>query len=88
MWIGVYPSWNMNINSKNGRKRSLSYETKTSIHLSQWEEWICGAQSLTERRLLCESVFIPIEKWTLNLKMAQIKVFLINPKHQFIYPNE
>ena len=31
MWIHVYPNWTMNINSKNGNKRSFSYETKTSI---------------------------------------------------------
>ena len=64
MWIHVYPSWKTIINSKS-RKRSFCYETKSSIHLSQWGEWICGAQSLKEKRLLCESVFIPIERWTL-----------------------
>ena len=31
MWICVYPNWKMNFNSKNGRKRSFSYETKDSI---------------------------------------------------------
>ena len=30
MWILVYPNWNMNFNSKNGNKRSFSYETKAS----------------------------------------------------------
>ena len=78
----------MNFNSKKGRKKSFSCETKASIHLSQWVEWICGAQSLNEWRLLCEFMFIPIEKRTLNLQMAQIEVFLMKPKPQFIYPNE
>ena len=68
---------------KNGGKKSFSYETKASIHLSQWGEWICGAQSLKERRLLCESVFIPIEKWTLILKMVEREVFLMKPRHQY-----
>ena len=31
MWICVYPNWKMNFNSKNGGKRSFSYETKASI---------------------------------------------------------
>ena len=46
-------------------------------------EWIYDAQSLKERRLLCESVFIPIEKWTLILKMAEREVFLIKQRHQY-----
>ena len=31
MWIDVYPNWKMNFKSKNGNKRSFSYETKASI---------------------------------------------------------
>ena len=31
MWIRVYPYWKMNCNSKNGKKRSSSYESKASI---------------------------------------------------------
>ena len=31
MWLHVYPIWKINFNSKNGRKRSFSYETKASI---------------------------------------------------------
>ena len=34
MWIHVYPNCKTNFNSRNGRKRSISYETKASIHLS------------------------------------------------------
>ena len=30
MWIQVDPNWNTNLNSKNGKKRSLYYETKAS----------------------------------------------------------
>ena len=30
MWIHVYPNWKMNFDSKIGRKRSFSYETKAS----------------------------------------------------------
>ena len=31
MWIRIYPNWKININSKNGKKRSFSYEIKASI---------------------------------------------------------
>ena len=31
MWIHFYPNWKMKFNSKNGNKRSSSYETKVSI---------------------------------------------------------
>ena len=78
----------MNFNSKNGRKKSFSYETKVSIHLSQRGEWICGGQPLKEKRLLCKSMFLPIERWTLILKMVERKVFPLKPKAKFIYPNE
>ena len=29
---------------KNGGKRSFSYKTKASIHLSQWGEWVYDTQ--------------------------------------------
>ena len=50
MWIHVYRNWKTSFNSKHGRMRSISYETKAAIHLSQCGEWICGAQSLEEKR--------------------------------------
>ena len=43
----------------------------------------CDSQSLKERRLLCESVFFPIEKGTLIPKMVEIEVFLMNPRQQY-----
>ena len=88
MEIHVYPNWKTNFKSTDGTNRSFSYETRASIHLSQLVERICGAQSLKEWRLLCEFVFIPTEKWTLILKMAQREAFLLKPKHRFGYPNE
>ena len=88
MWICVYPNWKMNFNCKNDRKRSFSSESKASILLSQREEWICRAQSLKERRLLCESVFVPTKRQTLIPKMVEREVFLMKHKHQIIYPNK
>ena len=52
----VYPFLSQltaNFDSKNGGKWSFSYESKALIHLSHWEDWIYGAQSLKEKRLLC-----------------------------------
>ena len=37
-------------------------------------------------RLLCESLSIPIERWSSILKMLEIKVFLMKPKHQYHLP--
>ena len=56
-------------------------------HLSQWGECVYGAQSWNESRVLSESMFFPIEKWTSNLKMADWEVFLMKQKHEYIYPN-
>ena len=72
---------------KKGGKWSFSYETKVTIHLSQWVEWIYGTQSSKEKKLLYEFMFIPIERQNLILKIEQTEVFLMKPKSQFIYPN-
>ena len=75
--FNLIDKWTLTL--KNGRKRSLSYETKASIPLSQRGEWIPGSQSLNERRLLYESVFIPIEWQTLTLEIVEREVFLMQP---------
>ena len=51
-------------------------------HLSQREECDYGAQSWKERRLLCESTFIPIERRTWIQKMVKSEVFLMKPMHE------
>ena len=56
---------------------------KHQYHQSQRGECVYDAQSWKERRLLCESMFIPIERWTSILKMVIRDVFLMNPKHQY-----
>ena len=65
------------------REKSFCYETSASIHLSQWGESIYGAESLKQRRFLCESIFISIERWTLILKMVEREVFPMKPKYQY-----
>ena len=84
MGIRVYPNWKMNFNSKDGTNRCFSYETKSSIHLSEWAEWICGAQSLKEWILLCESMFILIEGQTLILRKVERKAVHVKLKHQYL----
>ena len=76
----------MNFKSTNGTNRSFSYETKVSIQLSQRVEKICAAQSLKERRVLCESVFIPIDKQTIILKMVEKKAFIVKPRINAFIP--
>ena len=45
-------------------RKSFQIKPKHQCHLSQWGEWVCGAQSWKERGLNYESVFVPIDKWT------------------------
>ena len=56
---------------------------KHQYQLSQRGECVYDAQSWNERRLLCESVFIIIERWTSILKMVEVVVFPLKPKHQY-----
>ena len=55
---------------------------KHQNNLSQRGEYDYGAQSLKKRRLLCESMFIPLERWTSILKLVESEVLLLKPKHQ------
>ena len=36
-----------------------------------------------KKRLLCESMFIPIDWWTSIPKMVEREVILMKPKHQY-----
>ena len=55
---------------------------KHQCHSSQRGEWVYGARSWKESRLLCESVFVPISKQILILKMVERRAFILKPKHQ------
>ena len=52
-------------------------------HLSQRGDCVYDAQSWNETRLLCESMFIPIEIRTSTLKMAIKEVSLTKPNCQY-----
>ena len=63
-------------------KQVFLMNSKHQIDLSQLRECEYGAQMWKERRSLCESMFIPIERWTWILKMVEKQVFLMKPKHR------
>ena len=65
---------------KNGGKRSFSMNPKRQCHSSQWRDWVYGAQSWKEKRLLCEFVFVPNEKQTLILKNGGERSFSYETK--------
>ena len=54
---------------------------KHQNYLSQQGECDYGAKWWKKKRLLCESMFIPIERKTWILKMVDKQVFLMKPKH-------
>ena len=74
MWIYVCPHRQMNINSKNSRKRSFFMKPKHQYHLSQQGECVFGAQSWK---------FVQIIRWTLIQKMVEKEVFHMKWKHQY-----
>ena len=88
MWIRVYPYWEMNFNSKNGRKKSFRYETKASISLIPIRRMCLWYPIVEQRRLIHEFVPIPIDRWTLIPKNGGKSRFSMKAKHQFVYPNE
>ena len=69
-------------------REAFLMKPKHQCHLSQWVTRIYSAQLWKEKRLLFESMFVPIDRWTLILrKMGEKNFFLMKSKHQFIYPN-
>ena len=54
---------------------------KHQNHLSQLEECVYSAQSWKERRLLCESMVISMERQTSILKIVEREIVLMKPKH-------
>ena len=75
----------MNFNSKKMAEReAFMLKPKHQCHSSQWVEWVYGAQSWKEKRLLCESKFVSFYRWTLIIgKMMERKTFVANPKYRY-----
>ena len=53
---------------------------KQQCHLSQWVKEVYGPRSRNEGRLLCESIFVLIDRQTLILKYGWNKSFLNETK--------
>ena len=82
MWIKVYRNWKMNIDSKNGRKWSFSYETNASksfIPTGRMPLW-CPIMKRMEI-IMWINVYL---NWKMNFdsKNGRKWCFLLKPKHQ------
>ena len=60
--------------------KAFLIKPKQQCHSSQWGEWVYSAKSWKERRLLCKSMFVPIDKRTLIQKNGGNKSFLKETK--------
>ena len=65
-------------------KQVFLMKPKRQNHFSEQRECDYGAQSCKGKRLLCESMFIPIGRQTSILKMVIREVFLMKPKYQYL----
>ena len=61
-------------------REAFLMKPKHQCHLSQRGEWVYGVQSLKEWRLLYESVFSLIDKWTSTLKNGGKRSFFYETK--------
>ena len=66
-------------------REAFLMKSKHQCHLSQYRERVYGAQSWKEKRLLCESLFVLIDRWTLILKNCGNKSFLNETKESMSY---
>ena len=58
---------------------------KHQFHLLQWVEWVYVTQSWKERRLLCVSVFVLIDKQTLIQKNGEKTCFSYKIKASMLF---
>ena len=61
-------------------KEVFLMKPKHQCHLSQRGEWLYGAQSWKKKRLLYESVYVLVDKWTLTLKNGGTRSFSYETK--------
>ena len=69
-------------------RETFLVKPKHQCHLSQCGKWVYSAQLGKERKLLCKSIFVAIDKWTLALKMMEKEAFLMKSSINVNYPNE
>ena len=61
-------------------REAFLMKSKHQCHSSQYRKCVYGALLWKQRRLLCESMFVPINKWTLTLKNNGKKSFSYGTK--------
>ena len=66
-------------------KEAFLMKPKHQCCLSRHREWAYGARSWKEGRLLCQSVFVTIDKWTLPLKKDGKKTFSCETKASMLF---
>ena len=87
MWILVYPNWKMNFNSKNGRKRNISYETKAWISFIPARRMHLCCLIVKRKKIITWNHVCQNRPMNIISKNFRRKVFLVKPKRQFIYPS-
>ena len=80
IWIHVYPNSQMNINTRKWWKDKLFLwnQALMSFILMSWVSLWC--LNMIKKGLLCESVFVLVEKWTSILKNGCKRSFSYEPK--------
>ena len=83
MGIHVYPNWKTNINSKNCRRRSFSYETETLKSFIPMR-WMClWCLNMTRKEIIMWIHVYHSWKININLKIVEREVSLLKLSHQY-----
>ena len=89
MWIHVYPNWNTNFNSKQGNRRSFSYDTKASISLIPMTRMCLWCPIMKRKEIVMWIHVYPNWKMNFNSKNGNKRSFSYETKASIIiYPNE
>ena len=80
LWIYVYPNWKTNFNSKKRWKESFSYETKASMSFIPMSRMSLWCPIMKRKGILCESMFVLIDKQNLTLKTDGKRSFSFETK--------
>ena len=75
IWIHASPIEKWTLILKVVEREGFLMNPKHQCHLSEWIERVYGAELWKEMRLLCDSVFVLIDWWTLILKKMGKKAF-------------
>ena len=73
----------MKFNSKNGRKKSFSFETEASTSFILMKRIFFCTNHERKEKLLCEFVSVGIDGQTLTLEIVERELFLMKSKHLY-----